>query len=243
MRLHSLLRRRPSASMIVASLALFVALGGAGYAATSLPANSVGTAQLKNSSVTNGKIANGVVGNWKLEWAAVGPRKIQNGAVGKNQINSNQVQARVASTCSNGAISAINSSGSVTCVSTAPHEFGASSSSPVTLGPNATELGNKTLPSGSPYLVFAYPDVHIANPTGQFAVQCTLSVAPSTGTPTTVTRSVSGTAPLTQTIPLVLSAASSTSAQNATVSCTKSSSAAAVIVDNSINAIQTASNN
>jgi hypothetical protein len=45
--------------MGVAMFALFVALGGAGVAATNdfLPTNSVGTSQIKNNSVTRAKIA------------------------------------------------------------------------------------------------------------------------------------------------------------------------------------------
>jgi hypothetical protein len=47
----------------IALLALFVALGGTTYAATSLPKNSVGTKQLKKNAVTNPKIkANAVTG-------------------------------------------------------------------------------------------------------------------------------------------------------------------------------------
>lgn len=42
---------------VVALLALFVALGGGAYAATSLPANSVGTKQLKKGAVTLSKIS------------------------------------------------------------------------------------------------------------------------------------------------------------------------------------------
>jgi hypothetical protein len=41
---------------VVAYLALFVALGGGAYAATQLPANSVGTAQLKSGAVTPSKL-------------------------------------------------------------------------------------------------------------------------------------------------------------------------------------------
>lgn len=44
--------------MLVALLALLIALGGAGYAAVSLPRNSVGTAQLKTSAVTSAKVRN-----------------------------------------------------------------------------------------------------------------------------------------------------------------------------------------
>jgi hypothetical protein len=48
--------RRPSASLVVATIALLVALGGAGYAVVSLPRNSVGTPQLKNSAVNSAKV-------------------------------------------------------------------------------------------------------------------------------------------------------------------------------------------
>ena len=47
---------RPSPAMLVALLALFIAMGGTGYAALSLPANSVGTAQLKDRAVTSAKV-------------------------------------------------------------------------------------------------------------------------------------------------------------------------------------------
>lgn len=42
---------------VVATLALFVALGGVSYAALSLPAGSVGTAQLRRGAVTTPKLA------------------------------------------------------------------------------------------------------------------------------------------------------------------------------------------
>ena len=48
--------RLPSYSEAVSTLALFVALGGTSYAVTSLPANSVGTSQLKPASVTAAKL-------------------------------------------------------------------------------------------------------------------------------------------------------------------------------------------
>src|SRR5581483_2402945 len=53
------LLRRPSPAFVLAGLALAVALGGTSYAAVSLPANSVGTAQLKNDAVTSLKVKNG----------------------------------------------------------------------------------------------------------------------------------------------------------------------------------------
>jgi hypothetical protein len=50
------LHLRPSPAMIVACAALFVSLGGVGYAAIVLPANSVGTKQLKKNAVNSAKV-------------------------------------------------------------------------------------------------------------------------------------------------------------------------------------------
>jgi hypothetical protein len=52
-----LLRRHLTYANVAASLALFLALGGAAYAATQLPKNSVGTNQIRKEAVTAGKIA------------------------------------------------------------------------------------------------------------------------------------------------------------------------------------------
>lgn len=51
-----IVRRRPSPSMAVALLALGIALGGTGYAAITLPSNSVGRKQLKRDAVTSVKV-------------------------------------------------------------------------------------------------------------------------------------------------------------------------------------------
>jgi len=50
-------RRHLSYGNVVATLALFIALGGASYAALRIPANSVGSAQIKTGAVTLNKIA------------------------------------------------------------------------------------------------------------------------------------------------------------------------------------------
>ena len=65
-------RRAPFfAALIVASLALFVAIGGTTYAGITLPANSVGSAQLKRSAVVNSRIFPGAVSNSKMGRGAV----------------------------------------------------------------------------------------------------------------------------------------------------------------------------
>ena len=53
------IRKHLSFANVVACLALFVALGGASYAATQLPKNSVGTKQIKKDAVTSAKVKNG----------------------------------------------------------------------------------------------------------------------------------------------------------------------------------------
>jgi hypothetical protein len=247
LRFKSLLRRRPSASLVISFAALFVALGGASYAAINLPAGSVGNAQLQNGSV----------GNWKLKSGAVGTRKIINGSVGAKQVNSSQVQLRVGTTCTTGAVKAISPSGSVTCTPTLPGEVGTSASA-VTLGTTATQVATQSLAAGSSYLVLAYPHAVISTtaatgPPQRVEVDCTLSVPPGTVTPTSTTTTTKTLAvdldnghAQAGTIPLVLPVASASSAQTATVSCTDAGTpttpAPTVAVDTTINSIQTAAN-
>jgi hypothetical protein len=74
--------RRPSPAMAVALLALFVALGGTGVAATQLGRDSVGarqlktgavtTAKLRKSSVTGAKVANGSLTGADIDVARLG---------------------------------------------------------------------------------------------------------------------------------------------------------------------------
>lgn len=70
---HSRMSRvfRHVRSNAVAYLALFVALGGTGYAATHLPANSVGNRQIKNGSVTPVKIDRHLITGSIRAWAEV----------------------------------------------------------------------------------------------------------------------------------------------------------------------------
>ena len=50
--------RTPSPALVISLIALFVALGGTAYAATTLPKNSVGTRQLKSNAVNSSKVKN-----------------------------------------------------------------------------------------------------------------------------------------------------------------------------------------
>jgi hypothetical protein len=65
---------------VVATIALFVALGGGAYAAIRLPANSVGTKQIKDAAVTPAKLAPADLGLFRGKTGATGqegPRGLQ----------------------------------------------------------------------------------------------------------------------------------------------------------------------
>jgi hypothetical protein len=252
--------------MVVALLALFLAAGGASYAATSLPNNSVGTAQIRNSAVTNPKIANAAVGNHKLASEAVGWRKIIPGTIGTKRVNNNQVQLRVSGTCTGGsqAITAVQNNGKVTCGQTSPAEFNGGQSDPVaiTSPTTATPITGVSLGANSSYLVMANPQIAVnaaSNAKGHISVNCTLAVAGSTTA--TQTRSVSfdvgfgvsggGTVDATlqqsATLPLQVSVTSNASAQPAQVTCVRSLGGSSigtptVTAAGTVTAIQTGTN-
>jgi hypothetical protein len=65
--------KRPSHGTVVAYAALFIALSGSAYAAISLPANSVGTKQLRAGAVTLTKIASSAQTALHGQAGAAGP--------------------------------------------------------------------------------------------------------------------------------------------------------------------------
>ena len=89
------LRKRLSYANIVASLALFIALGGVGYAATasknsvrssSIKDGQVKAADLASNAVTSAKIKNGQVANADLGANAVKSANIADGSVARADI-------------------------------------------------------------------------------------------------------------------------------------------------------------
>lgn len=65
-------RGRLTYANVAATLALFIALGGTGYAAVAIPANSVGTSQLKNHAVTAQKVANHTLTGQQINLSKLG---------------------------------------------------------------------------------------------------------------------------------------------------------------------------
>ena len=92
--------RRPRYADVVATLALFLALGGTAYAAT------VGTSDIQNLAVTTPKIANEAVTNAKIQPGAVGAGKLATGAVnGANVANNSLTLSDIAGINMTGTIS------------------------------------------------------------------------------------------------------------------------------------------
>jgi hypothetical protein len=130
----SSLRKRLNYSNVIASMALFVALGGVAVAA-GLPKNSVGPKQLKRgavkskalarNAVTYGKIARGAVGPGKIGANAVGPSNIGNGAITSAKIGAGAV---IAASIKNGVVTT--------------NKLQNNAVTNAKLGPNAVNTGN-----------------------------------------------------------------------------------------------------
>ena len=65
------IRGRLTYANVMATVAVFIALGGGAYAATTLPRNSVGSTQIKKGAVRNSDLASN----------AVTSRKVKNGSL------------------------------------------------------------------------------------------------------------------------------------------------------------------
>ncbi|MGA8744673.1 MAG: hypothetical protein WB507_02265 [Solirubrobacterales bacterium] len=81
-------RSKLSYANVMATVAVFIALGGAAYAATKLPKNSVGSRQIKKSAVSTPKIKNVAVTSEKLAAGSVGAAQLQ-----ANSVSGANVQA------------------------------------------------------------------------------------------------------------------------------------------------------
>lgn len=84
-------RRRPHYANVASTLALVVALGGTGYAASQVPAHSVGTKQLKTGAVTAPKLAQHAVTRAKLVLHSVGHGQLSDNSVTGRDVVRNSV--------------------------------------------------------------------------------------------------------------------------------------------------------
>src|SRR5688572_14070384 len=81
-RMSVLWKHRPSPAMIVAIVALFVAMGGTGYAVSKLPKGSVGAAQLRKNAVRSQHIKAGSITKAKLAQSTLSALAAPAGAQG-----------------------------------------------------------------------------------------------------------------------------------------------------------------
>ncbi|MGB9183872.1 MAG: hypothetical protein WCB67_07380 [Solirubrobacteraceae bacterium] len=219
--------------MIISTAALFVSLGGVGYAASSLPYGSVGTPQLQHSSVTHSK----------LRFDSVNYRDIVAGSVGTVRANLGQLQARVGGTCASGqAVGAVDQAGKVTCNPARPAEYGTTAT--VTVPTAATNVASLTLPAGSSYMAFANPTATVKSTSAEDVnVTCTLTLGANTQTRTATARAAADGSSRSASIPLMVAGP----AGSAVVSCQQAIPAggtpATVSVTSAINGLQTSSNN
>jgi hypothetical protein len=87
MKLSKRLGRSITYSNVVATMALFIALGGVSYAAVKLPKNSVGTKQIKKNAVTGVKIKKGTLTGDKLKNATITGKAVKDGGLSGSDIN------------------------------------------------------------------------------------------------------------------------------------------------------------
>ncbi|HLI61694.1 MAG TPA: hypothetical protein VKV21_18710 [Solirubrobacteraceae bacterium] len=254
MTLRSLTGRRPSASLVISSAALFLSMGGVGVAATGL----IGTDQIRNDAVTYKKIApnsvgrvrlaNGGVVNSKIAHDAVSYQDIQPNSVGTVRANINQLQARVRGKCAAGsATGSISNKGAMSCNPTAPEEYGSSATAkPVALSGTAATTGSVALPTGPTYLGFANTTLTAtsgSNPV-PVTVKCTFTVGSTTATQDVVlnTDGTKGDT-TTATLPSQLAGVAGTSTVACTASVPSGDTLPTVTGVSAINAIATAANN
>ncbi len=87
------LKRHLNPATVLACVALFVALGGGAYAATTLNKKSVKSQHLANGAVTTAKLKNGAVTTPKLRNAAVTGAKIAAATIGSSQLANGSVRS------------------------------------------------------------------------------------------------------------------------------------------------------
>ena len=81
------IRHRLTFANVMASVAVFIALGGASYAAVALPKNSVGSKQLRTGGVKKSDLGVGSVGTSELRRRSVKSTKLANRAVTKRSLS------------------------------------------------------------------------------------------------------------------------------------------------------------
>jgi hypothetical protein len=167
----SFLRRHLTYANVVASLALFLALGGAAFAATQLPRNSVGTGQLKPEAVTSGKIAQKTRNQLRGATGPQGPQGSQGKTGAKGATGARGATGAKGDTGAKGAAGAPGADG----IGPAFEVFATGKA----IGTGSTTIATQNLAAGA-YVISA--DIVVESP-GEATVTCLLNTGgEATGT-------------------------------------------------------------
>lgn len=143
--MRDLMKRRPSPSMVVAMIALFIAASG------------VASAALKAGTVKSKQIKDGAVRLADLAPNSVNSSKVADGSLTAGDVDASSVQRRIEGACSAGtALGQINQDGTVGCTDTQPTQ------------PAANSVGSTQIQDGAvtPAKLTATPAVKAVTNTG-----------------------------------------------------------------------------
>ncbi len=157
------LRGRLTYANVMATVAVFVALGGSSYAALSLPKKSVGTKQLKRNAITSSKVRNGAITGADVNESSFG--QVPSAATAANATNAtNAGHATNADKATN--------AGSATTAGTANAAFSTYHDDSSPLPDNSAPLATLNIPTPGNYVVnakFVAHNVHTAAGTNPFS--------------------------------------------------------------------------
>jgi hypothetical protein len=88
-----MIRDRLSYANVMATIALFVALGGVGYAAIKVPRNSVGSKQIKEDAVKASELASDSVDSFNVLDGSIAGNDILPNTIGGNQIGGGAIES------------------------------------------------------------------------------------------------------------------------------------------------------
>ena len=173
--MRAALRGRLTYANVMATVAVFVALGGSSYAALSLPKKSVGTKQLKRNAVTSSKVRNGAITGVDVNESSFG--QVPSAATAANATNATNAGHATNADNATHAGHATNAdkatnAGSATTAGTANAAFSTYHDDSIPLPDSSAPLATLNIPTPGNYVVnakFVAHNVHTAAGTNPFS--------------------------------------------------------------------------
>lgn len=142
------LQKRLTYANVMSSIAVFLVLGGAAFAAVQLPKNSVGTKQLKKNAVTTAKIKREAVAEGKIKNGAVTSSKLADGAVTTSKIVNDAVTGEKVNESTLGEVPKAAHANTATNATNAASATNANHANTATNATNATNAANANTVGG-----------------------------------------------------------------------------------------------